>query len=357
MGLYEPGTDDPGRPELVQLCLEIGLTPEEIRGAGEDLVERAINRLFEFGDEHLTQSEIADRAGVPLALVRRLRRASGFADPDPHERNFNEHDVEALRTFVAGITVFGEDAALKMARVSGAAMARIADTAISTFTTGPGAEATREDPSGAALLQANLRATEILLQFSDGLTFLLFKHIRRGFRPLTNAMPADAIDTQSLAIGFADLVGSAAHAETRTLADLSAAIDAFETAAADTITARGGRVIKFIGDEVMFRSADPRTACRIALDLVDQVRDDPALPPLRAGVAYGDVLSREGDYYGPVVNLAARATKLAPVHGVLVTADAASGLARDEDFCFDALGAVEVRGFSSPVEFAAVRRR
>jgi adenylate cyclase len=45
------------------------------------------------------------------------------------------------------------------------------------------------------------------------------------------------------------------------------------------------------------------------------------LPPLRIGVAAGEVLARDGDYFGPVVNLASRLTGVAGAGDVLVPAE------------------------------------
>ena len=126
--------------------------------------------------------------------------------------------------------------------------------------------------------------------------------------------------------------------------------------ATEVVLAGGGRVVKFIGDEVMFRAPDADGACAIALDLVARVRADPDLPPLRAGVAYGDVLSRDGDFYGPTVNLAARITKLSALDGVVATEAAAEALADDHPFVITALGAIDMKGIAEPVELAAVSR-
>ena len=121
--------------------------------------------------------------------------------------------------------------------------------------------------------------------------------------------------------------------------------------------AHGGRVVKFIGDEVMFRSPTAADAGRLALDFVDLVRTNEHLPPLRVGLAFGEVLTREADYFGPVVNLAARIAKLAPLHGVVATAETAAALADDEAVEVDSLGAIEVAGLGAAVELAALSRR
>ena len=77
--------------------------------------------------------------------------------------------------------------------------------------------------------------------------------------------------------------------------------------APDVVAANNGRVVKFIGDEVMFRVVDPAAACRIALEIVERFSDDAVLPGVRAAIASAPSSCRDGDYFGPTVNLAARA--------------------------------------------------
>lgn len=72
------------------------------------------------------------------------------------------------------------------------------------------------------------------------------------------------------------------------------------------------------------------------------------------GLAFGAVLSREGDFYGPIVNLAARITNLAPAHGLLTTLDATRTLTDTERVAVEPLGAIDVRGITDPVELAAL---
>jgi adenylate cyclase len=85
-------------------------------------------------------------------------------------------------------------------------------------------------------------------------------------------------------------------------------------------------VVKSIGDAVMIVGTDPVGVVDVVLGLVDDVADDPDLTGLRAAVAAGDVLARDGDYVGPTVNLAARATKEAPPGGVVVNDAVADAL-------------------------------
>ena len=126
------------------------------------------------------------------------------------------------------------------------------------------------------------------------------------------------VDLQSLSVGFVDLVGSTTLANTLEPADLAAALTHFDASSSEIVTQHGGRVIKLIGDEVMFVAADADTAADVAVALVDALDTDDVLPPARASVASGEVVARDGDYSGPIVNLAARAVTVARPSSVLV---------------------------------------
>jgi adenylate cyclase len=56
-----------------------------------------------------------------------------------------------------------------------------------------------------------------------------------------------------------------------------------------------------------------------AVELVAACGPHAELPPLRAGLAYGPALPRQGDWYGSSINLASRITSAAPPMGVLAT--------------------------------------
>jgi adenylate cyclase len=99
--------------------------------------------------------------------------------------------------------------------------------------------------------------------------------------------------------------------------ELGSVLTEFEHVAADTVTAAGGRVVKLIGDEVLYTAVDEASICKVARTLVGTLAEHPVVPPARAGVAAGDVLVRDGDVFGPVVNLAARAAKVAAANEVV----------------------------------------
>ena len=104
--------------------------------------------------------------------------------------------------------------------------------------------------------------------------------------------------------------------------------------------------MKLLGDGAMLHFPDPAEAVRTGLEVVRHL-NDAGMPPAHVGVAAGPVVFREGDYYGRVVNLAARIMGRAGANEVLATAGVASAL---EDLAFESLGMVELKGIAEPVE-------
>ncbi len=133
-------------------------------------------------------------------------------------------------------------------------------------------------------------------------------------------------------------------------------MESFEARANDVVASRGARIVKHIGDEVMFIDADPATACDIALELVDLFGGDAGVSP-HAGVGFGPLVARGGDYYGSVVNLASRIADLAVPGEVLVT-EAVENAAPENDgrFRFEPAGRRSLKGFAQPIPLWSVTR-
>jgi len=144
-------------------------------------------------------------------------------------------------------------------------------------------------------------------------------------------------------VGFADLVGFTAMSQQVSEVELANIVGLFEDLVFDVITAQGGRVVKTIGDEVMFAVGDPNAAAEIALALVEGTRAEEDLSDVRVGLASGAVLEREGDLYGPVVNLASRMVELARPGSVLTSDDVHAALAGNASFGFQRLRSRKIR--------------
>jgi adenylate cyclase len=118
--------------------------------------------------------------------------------------------------------------------------------------------------------------------------------------------------------------------------------------AAQAAAAHGGRLVKLLGDGVMFRFPSAGPAVRAIADLLPKIRAD-GLPAGHAGLTSGPVVDRDGDVYGRTVNLAARLSGAAGPDELLVTSDVVE-LVRSDGFTFIALGETRLRGFDQPIE-------
>ncbi len=152
------------------------------------------------------------------------------------------------------------------------------------------------------------------------------------------------------AIGFVDLVGFTSLSGDLPPPELARFLRDFEHRAFDSVHAAGARVVKLIGDEVMFVATEPQSACTAARGLMDAFTGADGVLP-RGAIAYGDVLVRGGDYYGSVVNLAARLVDEAVPQEVLVTDELASAA---PECSFVPAGRRMVRGFTDPISVHSV---
>jgi adenylate cyclase len=132
-----------------------------------------------------------------------------------------------------------------------------------------------------------------------------------------------------MAVGFADMVGFTMLSQHLGDEELAAVVARFEELAHDTVIALGGRVVKMIGDEVMFVVPTANGAAQIGLSLAEAYAGDDLLSDVRVALAVGPVLVKDGDFYGPVVNLASRLVNVAHPGTVLVSDEFRDALAAE----------------------------
>ncbi len=137
--------------------------------------------------------------------------------------------------------------------------------------------------------------------------------------------------SSELTVGFADLVSYTRLAQRLEPRELSVLVRRFEGLAADVVAAGGGRLVKTIGDEVLFTTDDPVAGAQFALSLSERLAVDPVVPDVRVGLAHGPVLRSLGDVYGPTVNLASRLTALAQPGTVVTDPATAAMLGADQE--------------------------
>jgi adenylate cyclase len=294
----------------------------------------------------LSARDVAARAGVTVAVVTGMFHLLGVPVPDVDAPQFTDADavlVESMhRAGDLGITR-GQD----LMRVVAGAMERIAEAAVAVYVQGPEEELRRSAASALECARANAMATDLALDLGTGLG-PLFRHHMRQAVARQRVIQQDVSDRElaRVAIGFVDLVGSTALQSGLDPAALGDQVSRFEARAFDVIATGGGRLVKFIGDEIMVAAVDPVAGVRIVADLVAAFTEDGTQP--RGGLVVGEVLFRHGDYYGPVVNLAARLVDAAIPGEALVDGSVVDAV-KDEDLDFEPAGRRMLKGFADPV--------
>ena len=64
--------------------------------------------------------------------------------------------------------------------------------------------------------------------------------------------------------------------------------------------------VKSIGDALMLRTDDAAHGMRLGLRIVEELAEVRGFPPVRVGMHTGPAVTRNGDWYGTTVNVAAR---------------------------------------------------
>ncbi len=315
-----------------------------------DEAQRLERLLLGAQPEH-TREEVAEATGVPLETARRFWRALGFPDLGDVAA-FTDNDIAALRA-VGGLMRTGsltEEAAVRLVRGFGRTASRLADWQVDEVSDLIDEFESEEEHAGYGddLRTAYHYAADLLPVFEDVLILAWRRHLARAVeRVLAN--PVDAAGEVTMAVGFADLVGFTRVARGLDEDELGSLVEAFETRAADLVAAHDARLVKTLGDEVLFVSASPVVATDLGLALVVAVGDDPDMPDLRVGIATGAVTQRLGDVFGSTVNLASRLTRLAARNQVLVDESTSGLLAHHGGYLLHELPAQPVRGMGDVV--------
>jgi len=357
-GLYDPATDPADRIELLNLLVELGASVDEMREARAEyrLRQLASDITLHPRGELASLEDVARRAGLPVADMLRISRALGFPDPAPNERRFTDEDVEIASTLRLAVELgLPFDVVLQMARVIGSAMAKVADAEIALIRANVESPM-RDAQVGEAELARALTtvATEMLPRIQRVLQVVHLHHLRVAERRET-MMEVGGMNTADLVVGFADLVGFTRYSEDLTATQLATFLSAFEARTAEIVAQGGARIVKLIGDEVMFVADSAAAGCAVACDLIGEFGGGVDAPTLRAGLAAGPVLVRDGDYFGRVVNVASRLARVAEPATVVADGEVRTRLDGDK-FVMTPIGTRELRGVSAPVAVYVVAR-
>jgi adenylate cyclase len=294
------------------------------------------------GPRRWRRREVARAVGVSLLSARKLWRALGFPNVTDADVAFTDADAEALGRVVGLVRegLIDESTAIAMAR----ALGQTTDRLVSWHS-----EALMEHLSAIEGLTDPEQAVRHIEAMCTQMEQLLVYSWRRQLAAVVARIaktPDGAGDVSSsvLTVGFADLVSYTRLSQRLEQRELGMLVQRFEGLASDVVTAGNGRVIKTVGDEVLFTADDPASGAVIALSLSEAMAVDEIVPDVRVGLAHGTVLRSLGDVYGPTVNLASRLTSLAQPGTVITDPATGAALAENPDLVLVPQRARQLRG-------------
>lgn len=292
---------------------------------------RRLEELLLGGELRYTSMDAIRAAGVSEEFARQLWRALGFPHVPDDMIAFTEGDVAAL-TRIATLRpagVIDDEIVLRMVRAVGQTMARLAKWQVDILVealTDP-----LEPPDSAALRLIMDNAETHIAELEPLLVHAWRRQLAAAGTRLLTAQDSGDLKTRA-AVGFADLVAFTRTSRDLDERELARLVERFEVTASDVVAEHGGRLVKTLGDEVLFSADTARTGAEIGLSIAEAVREDAAIPDVRVGMAYGPVLPLRGDVFGTTVNLASRLTEMARPGTALVDAGLAAELRDDEAY-------------------------
>ncbi len=275
-------------------------------------------RLVGIEPPSLQRTEVEALAGVGSERSVRWWRAMGFPEVTPGEIAFGTDDVDIVRQLDAMIAAgaLSDDDVARLARLMGASFSRLVEAQLEVI---PALLATVavgqiDQPESVDGVDRNT-GSDVIRFVESTMNYVWRRHLLAALAQGLSAGADDGLRT----VGFVDLSGFSQISRTATAEEIVKIVEIFEAAAFDVVSAHEGRVVKLIGDEVMFVAESFDVAVDIALDLISRLRPVEALPPLHCGIASGPTVLVGGDVFGQTVNLASRLTDQARPDSIVVT--------------------------------------
>lgn len=312
---------------------------------GDEFIELILGAPLEF-----TAADVAKETGVSEEITRTFWRALGFADVGS-SRAFTKRDIEALRSILRLVKreMLSIDQAIEVARAIGQSTARLAEWQSNTIGANledrgvigpPGTLSSDDYPDLLAETRIYKPVMERLLVYSWR------RQMAAGAaRALAAAEAGDDARTDQMSVGFADLVGFTRLSRQIPEDDLARLVQTFETVSADIVAGTGARLVKTLGDEVLFVNGSAEIVAETAVRLHEAHRTSQQFPRMRIGLATGSVVLRMGDVYGTTVNRASRLTAMAKPGGTFIDATTLDELEDTGKFSFKTVRPRPARGF------------
>lgn len=291
----------------------------------------ALEKVLLQGPRKYSRRDLAEQQDIPERLTSVYWRSLGFTPVDEDTVVFTEEDAYAIGDLAAIVEegVITERAFSSISRGLGFHMGRLAMWITEALVD----EAKYADGlDDAQARQQMLDSIPELLEVFESQVMFAFRRQLAAYAARAGSevlhRDTDELFPLQRAVGFADLVQFTRLAQDLPGAELADMVGRFESVSRDIISVGGGRVVKTVGDEIMFLADTPEDGAQIAVSLAEMITESPDLPPVRVGLAWGSMFSRYGDVFGPTVNLAARMESVARPGAVLVDSDTADAVAQ-----------------------------
>ncbi len=346
---------------LVARMRERGHSLEQIRAAVESgrLAAGYMQTLFPAPAATHTLEQAYVETGLEPALIERILRTLGL--PAQTDRRLSASELDLLRYSAAVLAAgFPLVAFLQLVRVYGQALAQMADAEVRLFHLYVHEPLMRDGVPGVQMAEEMQELAAEVLPLASPVMDLVHRRLLSHFidQDVIGHMEAELDGHADLDLGhlrvviaFADLAGYTRMTEE--LGD-EHAVDVVERFVADVEDSLpdDARIIKTIGDAVMVVGTDVAALAdwAVAFQAGQTMRPLP-----RIGMHHGEVVYRDGDYFGREVNQAARVSARSAAGEVLVTRPVVE--AAGPDVVFERIGEVRLKGFSEVTELFAARPR
>lgn len=230
----------------------------------------------------------------------------GFAEVPEDDMVFGDDDVAVAASLgrLLDSGVMEEHDVLRLARVLGASFSRITEAQVSLLA-----------DAGA------LGDRRLVGLMERSMVYVWRRHMIAALGRRLQVEEGTFGAAEAATVGFVDIAGFSKLSKRIDTDDLGELVDAFEAAALDVIAEHHGRVVKFIGDAVMFMAPDLPAGVLIGLELQARAADAEVPIELHCGVAQGPTITMGGDVFGSTVNLASRLTDIARRGTVVIPRD------------------------------------
>ena len=339
--------DARARAGLIEYLTGLGFTVDEMAEAERRgrLFGLAGDVLLQSGPQSYTLRSAADLIGVPVEVVEHAWAMLGLTVEDSDTPTLSQADVDALATWAAMRAEISDAAADGFLRVLGATVARLAEAASSMIRTSAPRLWLGHSGDELTTAQAYREAAQFIPRIG-AMMDAVHRHHLVSTRMFIESVERGPSVSVLCGVGFADLSGFTALTQTLTPAELSAMLSEFGDTVSDVVHADGGRVVKLLGDAVMWVSPKPERLAKAAFDLVHHPRAREAGLQVRAGLGYGPILTLSGDYFGNAVNLAARLVAAAAPGQILAAEEVHKQLPQWPAVVQEPL---QLKGFDAPV--------